>query len=417
MDLESAPWCTDRWWVSHYNFVQEVRAGFLLPERVQIHDATLRDGEQTPGVVFNIQDKITIAKALDEAGVDRIEAGMPAVSAEDHEAIREIVKLGLSSKVMAFSRAVASDVEKSIDCNVWGIVIEAPSGLPRLKYQFEWTPQEVLERSIDAIRYAKSRGLYVVFFPYDTSRAQLSTLQEIVEGVVAKASPDAVAVVDTVGAAVPEAVRYLVQQVKAMVGGRPVEIHTHNDFGLGVASSLAAVSAGAEVVHVAVNGMGERTGNAPLEETAISLKMLYNLPLNIKLDRLVPLSRLVEKLSGVPVAGNKPVVGKTAFSRETGAGMDMLLQHPTVVMPVDPHLYGREVTMVLGKKSGWRSIQLKLQELGLEASSEQLERMRDMVKEQAIAQKSALSDEEFRAIVDQVLRNVANPEGVIPRTL
>jgi methanogen homocitrate synthase len=210
--------------------------------------------------------------------------------------------------------------------------------------------------------------------------------------------------VDTVGAAVPEAVRYLVQQVKAMVGGRPVEIHTHNDFGLGVASSLAAVSAGAEVVHVAVNGMGERTGNAPLEETAISLKMLYNLPTNIKPDRLVPLSRLVERLSGVAVAGNKPVVGKTAFSRETGAGIDMLLQRPTVVMPVHPGLYGREVTMVLGKKSGWRSVQLKLQEMGLEASSEQLERMRDLVKEQAIAQKSALSDEEFRAIVDKVLR-------------
>ena len=404
MNLEQAPWCTDNWWVSHYNFTEEVRARFQLPERVQIHDATLRDGEQTPGVVFRIEDKIAIAKALDEAGIDRIEAGMPAVSPDDQQAVREIANLGLRAKVMAFSRAVAGDVEKALDCGVWGVLIEVPSGLPRLKYQFEWSPQKVLARSIDSIRYAKSRGLYVVFFPYDTSRADIGVLRELVDGVTTKADPDAIAVVDTVGAALPDAVRYLVRQVKSMAGGRPVEIHTHNDFGLGVAGSLAAVAEGAEVVHVSVNGLGERTGNAPLEETAVSLRMLYDLPLNVQLDRLVPLSRLVEELSGVPVATNKPVVGATAFSRESGAGIDMLLTRPTVVMPVHPRTYGREVRMVLGKKSGWRSVQLKLRELGLEATSEQLERMRDMVKQQAISKKSSLSEDEFRIIADQVLK-------------
>ncbi|MGQ9585837.1 MAG: LeuA family protein [Anaerolineae bacterium] len=406
MNIEQAPWCTEDWWVSHYDFMEEVRAGWQLPERVQFHDATLRNGEQTPGVVFSIEDKMTIARALDEAGIDRIEAGMPAVSPDDHQAVREITHMGLRARVMAFSRAVAEDVEKAIDCGVWGILLEVPAGLPRLKYQFGWTPAEVLKRSIDTIQYAKTRGLYVVFFPYDTSRAEMSVIQELIEGVTAKANPDAVAVVDTVGAALPEAVRYLVRQVRSVAGDRPVEFHTHNDFGLGVASSLAAVSAGAEVVHVSVNGLGERTGNAPLEETVISLKMLYGLAINVRLDCLVSLSRLVEELSGISVARNKPVVGATAFSRESGAGIDLLFSRPTVVMPVHPRVYGREMAVVLGKKSGWRSIQLKLQEWGLEATSAQLEQMRDLVKRQAIRKKSSLSDEEFRAIADQILNTL-----------
>ena len=403
MNLEQSPWCTPDWWVSHYNFVDEVRSTLQLPERVQLHDATLRDGEQTPCVIFRIEEKVAIAQALDAAGIDRIEAGMPAVSPDDHQAVREIVKLGLRSKVTVFSRAVASDVEKAVDCGVWGVIIEVPAGFPRLKYQFDWTPAEVLQRSIDAIRYAKSRGLYVIFFPYDTTRADMGVLEELVGGVTERAAPDAVAVVDTLGSALPEAVRYMVRRVKAMAGGRPVEIHTHNDFGLGVAGSLAAVAAGAEVVHVSVNGLGERTGNAPLEETAISLKVLYDLPMNVQLNRLVSLSRLVEELSGVAVAQNKPVVGATAFSRESGAGIDLLLKQPTVLMPVRPETYGRRVSMLVGKKSGWRSIQLKLEEWGLEATQAQMEQMRDLVKRQAIEKKSCLSDEELRAIADRIL--------------
>lgn len=404
MDLEHGPWCTPDWWVSHYNFAEEVRAVLELPKSVQLHDATLRDGEQTPGVIFDINDKLAIARALDEAGIDRIEAGMPAVSADDHEAVRQIVGLGLKSKVMAFCRAVASDVEQAVDCGVWGVIIEVPAGLPRLKYQFQWTPQQVLRRSIDTIKFAKSKGLYVVFFPYETTRAELATLREIVGGVVETADPDAVAVVDTLGCALPEAVGYLVRQMKSMAGGRPVEIHTHNDFGLGVAGSLAAVAAGAEVVHVSVNGLGERTGNSSLEETAAALRMLYDLPMTVRLDQLVPLSRLVEKCSGVPVAQNKPIVGENTFSRETGAGIEMFIKHPTVVMPVHPRAYGREVTMRLGKKSGRQSIQVMLERWGLSATDGQMEQMRDLVKSRAIEKKSYISDDEFREIIAQVMK-------------
>lgn len=404
MNLEQAPWCTPDWWISHYNFDEKIRGEFDLPERVEIHDATLRDGEQTPGVVFQIEEKVAIAKALGAAGVDRIEAGMPAVSADDFEAIRRIVKLGLTSKVMAFSRAVISDIDKAIAAGVWGVVIEVPSGYPRLKYQFGWTPDQVVERSIQAVRYAKSKGLYVVFFPYDTTRADLGDLRQIVGGVVAKSDPDAVAVVDTLGSALPEAVRYLVREMRKIAGGRPIEVHTHNDFGLGVANSLAAVSAGAQVVHVSVNALGERTGNAPLEETATALKLLYQLPMNIQLDKLVALSQLVEQASGMPVAKNRPIVGEITFSRETGAGIDMLTEHPTVVFPVHPRVYGRETSMRLGKKSGRDSVRIQLASMGRTATDAQLQEMLDLVKRQAIAKKSYLSDAEFLAIVEKVLK-------------
>lgn len=403
MNLEQAPWCTPDWWVSHYNFDEKIRSGFEFPDRVQIHDATLRDGEQTPGVVFRLEDKVAIAKALNDAGIDRIEAGMPAVSREDFEAIRAIVKLGLDSKVMAFSRAVKGDIDQAVEAGVWGVIMEVPAGLPRLKYQFEWTPAQVLERSIETVRYAKKKGLYVVFFPYDTTRADLTDLQEIVGGVVEKSDPDAVAVVDTLGSALPETMRYLVGEVKKLAGGRPIEVHTHNDFGLGVATSLAAVSAGAQVVHVAVNSLGERTGNAPLEETSAALKVLYGLPMNVRLDRLVPLSHLVAQLSGLPVARNKPIVGEITFSRETGAGIDMLTKHPTVVLPIHPRVYGREVAMVLGKKSGRQSLQIKLESWGRTATDEQLREMLELVKEKAIAKKMYLSDAEFGVIASQVL--------------
>jgi methanogen homocitrate synthase len=403
MSNNETPWRTPDWWVSQYNYEPKVRANFDLPERVQFHDATLRDGEQTPGVVFGRDDKLEIAKMLDQAGVDRIEAGMPAISEDDMEAIRNIAQAGLNAQVMALCRVIVADVEKSVECGVDGVVVEVPASLPRLKYQMKWEPQDVIRRSVEAVKYAKSKGLFVVYFPWDTTRADLDMLREIVTGVVEQADPDALAVVDTLGSALPDAVAFLVRQMKEMGGGRPVEVHTHNDFGLGVATCLSAVAAGAEVVHVSVNGLGERTGNAPLEETAAAMKVMLGVSHNVHLDRLLPLSQLVERLSGVHIAMNKPITGEITFSRETGAGIDLIFTNPTIPLPINPRVYGREMTVVIGKKSGKRSIILKLESMGMEATEQQVEDIRDLVKSKAIDQKSAVSDEQFRNIVAQVL--------------
>ena len=229
---------TENWWISEYNFCDEVTARYHLPKRVRFHEATLRDGEQMPGVVFHKEDKIAIAKKLDELGVDRIEAGMPAVTQDDFDAIKEICSLGLNAEIYAFSRAMISDVDKALACGVDGVIIEAPAGLPRLQYQYRWTEEQVLEKCLTSVSYAKEKGLKVTFFPFDTTRAQLPFLKRLVTEVVEKAKADAVAVIDTTGSALPDVIYYLVRQMKSWVDV-PVEVHTHNDLGMSVATALA----------------------------------------------------------------------------------------------------------------------------------------------------------------------------------
>ncbi|TXT44316.1 MAG: hypothetical protein FD137_1590 [Spirochaetes bacterium] len=198
-----------KWWVSPYNFKPEVLASRKGPKKVLIHDATLRDGEQTPGVVFRKEDKVRIAKALDKVGVDRIEAGMPAVSNEDFEAIGEISGLGLKAKIFTFARAMAEDVDKALACGSNGVVIEVPIGYPKLVHQFKWTWEDVARKTAPVINYAKSKGLYTLFFPYDATRAREEDLDSLFEFIMRESPPDSVGLVDTMGCASPEAIAYL----------------------------------------------------------------------------------------------------------------------------------------------------------------------------------------------------------------
>ena len=272
------------WWVSPYNVIDEVTSTFDLPEKVEIHDATLRDGEQTPGVVFSPEDKIAIAEKMSEVGVDRIEAGMPAVSPDDYKAIKEICSLGLKSRIYTFARAMESDIDSAIECGADGVIIEVPIGYPKLKYQFGWTWEDVYKKSAPIIKYAKDNGLHTVFFPYDTTRAREDDLENLLNAVMDNCPPDSVGVVDTMGCALPEAIKYLVRKVKKMTN-LPVEIHTHNDFGMGVATELAAVEVGASVVHSCVNGLGERTGNAAMEELVLALEVLYGIKMDYDMKK------------------------------------------------------------------------------------------------------------------------------------
>lgn len=392
---------SDRWWVSPFNYAPDVRGQFNLPPEVKVHDATLRDGEQTPGVVFRREEKVKIARMLDALGVDRIEAGMPAVSREDAEAIREIVDLGLAARVMGFCRAMPADVDRCAACGVWGVVLEIASGEPKLKHQFGWSEEQVIEKSIAAIERAKEHGLHVTFFPFDTTRARLPFLQRLLEAVMVKARPDSVAVVDTTGSILPSAMKHLVREVKKVVDV-PVEIHAHNDFGLGTATTLAAVEAGAEVVQACVNGLGERAGNTSLEEVVLGLKLLYGYDLKLRLGELAHLSQEVAAMARLPLARNKPVVGELPFTREIGLGMETLRRAPLAVFPFLPDMVGRQMRIVLGKKSGKESIRVKLAELGQEASDGQVEAILARVKELGEAKKGCLDEEEFHEIVAEV---------------
>src|SRR5580704_11790084 len=393
----------NEWWVSPYNFVPEVRNTYQLPKSVSVHDATLRDGEQTPGVVMSIKEKVEIAEKLDEIGVDRIEAGMPAVSDQDFEAIKQISKLGLKSKIYTFARAINADIDKALECGCHGVIIEVPIGYPKLKYQFKWTWEDVLKKSIGVVNYAKSRGMHVVYFPYDTTRAREEDLTNLLTRIMQEAPPDSVGVVDTMGCLLPEAMKYLVRLVKSLTK-LPVEVHTHNDFGMAVATELAGVEAGAEVVHSCANGLGERTGNAALEELIVALHVLYGYDTQYRLDKLPELGELVSWISRFETAVNKPILGERNFTRESGIGVDLVVKEPLAMFGTHPALTGRRGEVVLGKKSGKASITYNLEQLGITGTDDEaIGEMLKQVKDKGIEKRGLLTPDEFKEIVDGVL--------------
>ncbi len=389
----------DGWWASPFNEEPEVAGRAVPKQKVVLHDATLRDGEQTPGVVFTVDEKIEIAERLAEAGVERIEAGMPAVSKADYEAVQQICKRNLGSEVYSFVRAMRRDVDMARDCGVDGVVLEIPIGYPKLEYQFHWTWETVLEKSVDCVQYAKSQGLKVVYFPYDTTRARMEDLENLLTGLVKVASPDSVGVVDTMGCALPDTTAFLVKKVKQWIGDAAVEIHTHNDFGMAVATELAAAAAGASVMHCCVNGLGERTGNAATEELMMAMKILLGMDNGYDLKKLQSLSDFISKCSGVPVSRNKPCVGAANYVRESGIGVDLVVNKPLAMFATDPRYFGKEGSVVLGKKSGKLSVEYSLDKMGLKASNDQVAEILDRVKALGTTKKGLLTEGEFSDIV------------------
>lgn len=392
-----------QWWVSPYNFNNEVTSTFNLPGKVEIHDATLRDGEQTPGVVFRKEDKVRIAQMLDEVGVERIEAGMPAVSEEDFQAIKDISNLGLKAKIFTFARALPIDIDKAIDCGADGVVIEIPIGYPKLKHQFGWTWEDVLRKSVECINYARDKKMHTLYFPYDTTRAREEDLTNLLTRLMTDAPPDSIGVVDTMGCALPEAIKYLVRKVKGLTG-LPVEIHTHNDFGMGVATELAAITAGASVVHSCINGLGERTGNAALEELMIGMHMLLGIETPYRFDKLLSLCKLAEELSGVKPATNKPVIGESNYTRESGIGVDLVMKTPLAMFATAPQFFGREGEVVLGKKSGKASITYTLEKMGIkDVDDAAVMAILQDVKAKGAKKRALLTAFEFKKIVENKL--------------
>ena len=244
--ISSTPWHSDQWFVSPWNYLQEVTRDFAFPPKVRFHDVCLRDGEQQAGVEFTPKEKVKLATMLAEAGVHRIEAGMPAVSKYDAQAIRDIVKLKLPAEIFAFSRCMVEDVKRAVDTGVKGIVMEVPSSEHIIKYAYQWSLEKAVDLSIEATRYAKSQGLYTVFFPIDASRAEMGWYLKTMERVATEGHMDALALVDTFGVLSPHAVSYFVRETKARIK-KPLETHFHMDFGMGVANTIVALAAGAEV--------------------------------------------------------------------------------------------------------------------------------------------------------------------------
>lgn len=391
--------------VSLYNFVDEVRGQFNFNDP-KINDTTLRDGEQTPGVVFTIEEKLEIARLLDEIGVQQIEAGTPALSPHEEEAVRAIAKEGLNASIMGWARAVKNDIDAVIRTDADAIAISIATSDIHLQYKLRKTREEVLEMATSSVEYAKEHGLYVSLNAEDASRTDFPFLKEFsIKG--REAGADRIRICDTLGVLIPMSCRYLVKKIidEAKVS---VEIHAHNDYSLAVANSLAAVEVGAEWVSTTVNGIGERAGNASLEAVIMSLLKLYNLDLPFKISKIYELSRYVEKVSGLPVSKNTPIVGEHMFTHESGIHVDGVLKFPYTYESFLPDEIGASRKIIIGKHSGKHAVWDKLKELGIEVSKEELHKIVTKVKETAVKRKSALTDEELKQIAEEVLNDRKN---------
>src|SRR5918998_924070 len=360
----------------------ELNAHALEPQprlTVGLYDTTLRDGEQTVGVVLGPEQKVQIASALADAGIDRIEAGFPRVSEDDAHAISLILDAGLDAEIWGFSRAVRADVDALLELGLQASVIESPISEGKLA-ALGVSREAMLGRIRDAVSYATESGIRVAFFGVDSTRADLEFVRTAYTSAV-EAGAAEVVVVDTLGIATPEAAAYLVNEVAERLDyAVPVHWHGHDDFGLATAAAVAAVQAGATWIHGTVNGMGERAGNADLLQIALTLEALYGIPTRLDLAKARALAALVRERGGYQLAPWTPLTGETLFPRERGAAASQF-HDPPAIEPYSSELLGADRRIVLGKKSGLDSVRLKAEELGLEIAEERFPQLLTAVKE------------------------------------
>jgi len=382
-------------WISELNRREGVERK-IAGGPVKFYDTTLRDGEQSVGVVLTPQQKLEIARALDGLGVGRIEAGFPRVSADDAEAFGLIAKAGLKAEIWGFGRAVKADIDELLRLGARATVIETPTSAIKLK-AYGLSVEEAKRRAGEAIGYARKNGVKVAFFSVDGTRTELKILQDFYKSAL-DAGAEELVVVDTIGACGPEAVEFLVGQVREWVGEQvPLHFHGHNDFGLATACAIAAVRGGAEWIQGTINGMGERAGNADLGEVAMALSGLYGVPVELNLKRIREVSALVRRAAGPELEPWKPVVGENLFMRESGAVASQF-HIPEAIEPYSAELVGATRAIVLGKKSGIDSIAIKAKELGIPLTTEQQQAILTVVKRTGTEKRGLVSDDEFREI-------------------
>lgn len=411
MSKTNRDWLTDQYWVTEFNYLEEVRKQFSLPEAVRIHDVTLREAEQTPHVAIKPDEKLRIYEALDDMGVYSIEL-LPIISADDREVARELVSMrraGHKTKVFFLCRWDAKEVDFAVENGADGIVVECP-GSPWFG-QVVWGLDEnaMIERLTKTTAHAKKQGIYTAVMPWEDTKAPVGFLERMFKSVVNEGGADEVTYTDTMGFGLPLTTTYMIRKIRDWVPGVRVGVHAHNDFGLATALMLSAIVGGASTVHTSMNALGERAGNAATEEVALNVELLLGLDTGIRLNRLYPVSRMVSEITKIPVASNKPIVGDNEFTYESGMVVDMLLkmsqtERPFSTMPFLPEMIGRKGhKIVLGKMSGSTVIKNKLAELKLNATKEQVKQIVEQVKREAIVRKWSIPEELFESMARAVL--------------
>jgi 2-isopropylmalate synthase len=369
-------------------------------QKVRIFDTTLRDGEQTPGVSITPEQKLNIAIKLSELGVDTIEAGFPVVSEGEKDGIKKIVKQNLDTEVCALARTVQSDIDSAIDCGVNYVHTFIATSDIHMQYKLKMSREQVMERALWSVEYAKKNGLKVEFSAEDATRSDRKFLIDVFRAVT-EAGADRIDIPDTVGYSTPEYIASLVREIKLKMN-TPISVHCHDDFGLAVANSIAAINAGASCAHVTINGLGERAGNASLEEFVMALQCLYSKKHNIKINLLYEISKYVSNTMGVIVQPNKAIIGENAFGHESGIHTHGIINNPLTYEPISPELVGRKRWLQAGKHAGAHGIRAMLNEFGIDPTEEQLHKITEKQKDIADTGKS-ITTSQLLSIAGEVM--------------
>ncbi len=372
----------------------------MVKKTIKVLDTTLRDGEQTPGVALTPDKKLEIAKALDDLGVDIIEAGSAITSEGERKGIKMIANEGLKAEICSFTRGVKGDIDQALDCDVDSIHLVVPTSDLHLKYKIKKTRAQLKKMAVEAAQYALDHGLIVELSAEDATRSDPKFLKSVFKAGV-EAGVQRLCICDTVGVMSPEQISTLFADVTSSVKA-PVSVHCHDDFGVGTANTLAGVKAGAKEVHVAVNGMGERAGNAALEEVVLGLTRFYGYKTKVKLAKLAEVSQIVERATGLPVSPTKAIVGANAFSHEAGIHTHGVLANPKTYEPIRPEIVGQHRRLVFGKHVGSTAIVSELKRIGLKPTKEQVQKIFEQVKRLG-DQGKLVTDAELSTIVDEVM--------------
>ncbi len=377
---------------------------------IKIFDTTLRDGEQTPGVSLTPEEKLEVARLLDKLGVDTIEAGFPIVSKGEIEGVKLIVKEGLNAEICGLSRVDKSDIDAALDCGVGCIHVFIATSDIHLKYKLKLTREEALQKAIEGVEYAKNHGVQVEFSAEDATRSDIEYLKQVYKA-VEEVGADRIDIPDTVGIMMPMRIYELVSEIKKTVK-LPISLHCHDDFGMAVANTLAGIEAGASRAHVTINGLGERAGNAALEEVVMALHSLYRKNTRINTQLIYETSKLVSELTGIVVQPNKAIVGDNAFSHESGIHVHGVLSTPLTYEPIKPEMVGRKRWLQAGKHAGGHGIAAKLEEMGWQPTKDQQREILERVKDLGDKGKT-VTDTDLSAIARFVMRKAAEEEKII----
>ena len=350
-----------------------------LADKIYIFDTTLRDGEQTPGVALTVDEKIQIAQKLSKLGVDKIEAGFPASSKGELESCKRIKALDLNSTIVGLSRSVKNDIDAVLDADLEYIHLFIGTSPLHRDYKLKMSKETIIQKATESIDYAKDHGLEVEFSAEDATRTEKEFLFDFYDAVI-DAGTDFIDVPDTVGVLTPIITEQLITDLKSKFN-TPLSVHFHNDFGLATANTLKAIECGANQAHVTVNGMGERTGNASLEELIVTLKVAYDFDLGMDTTRLYSLSNLIGRITGIKMPVNKPIVGDNAFAHESGIHVHGILNNSSTYEGISPDLVGHSRKIILGKHTGANALKSKLKEYHIDLNQDQFDKVFTQIKD------------------------------------